>query len=74
MDDPVRGKFTSAIAGYVTASIVAGFGMADGGPFNPRGFMIYLFGLFVVGFFGVRRGMKLREQAANDTDLEQTFG
>ena len=72
MDDPVKGKALSVLAGYLTASILYGFGAANGGPFNPSGFGFYLLGAAVVGFFFIRRGMALRdEQGVTEADVFQ---
>jgi hypothetical protein len=71
MDDPVKGKAVSVIGAYVLAVALYGFGAADGGPWNPAGFVIYLPGLLIVGFFAIRRGTKIRDEA--DPHLKETF-
>lgn len=72
-DDPLTGKLSSAVAGYLLASVIATFGMADGRPLNwgPT-FIIYFPGLLIVGAFAYRRGKKLRSQAGGD-EVAQTF-
>lgn len=73
LDDPLLGKTASVVAAYLTASVLYGFGSANGGPFNPAGFGSYLFGAVIVGLFAVWRGMKLRDQIANRESAEDTF-
>lgn len=71
-DDPLKGKAISVLAGYLTASVAYGFGSANGGPFNPSGFVVYLLGAAVIGFFFIRRGMALRdEQSMSEADVFQ---
>ena len=66
MDDPVKGKLASVIAAYLTVTAIYGLGT---GAFNP----IYLVGAAVVGFFAVRRGIRLRDQPGALDDIEETF-
>jgi len=73
MDDPVKGKLASVIAGYLTAATIAGLALAGDGPFRFGGFLTYLFGAAVVGFFGVRRGLRLRDRLDREGVLEETF-
>jgi len=63
MDDPVAGKLSSVGAGWLTASAIAGFGMADGGPYRWFAFVLYAVPAILIGAFAHRSGMKLREQA-----------
>ena len=63
-DDPMKGKLTSVVAAYLTASILYGFGAANGGPFVLDGFIIYLLGAMVISVYAWRRASKLREQAS----------
>ncbi|WEK47668.1 MAG: hypothetical protein P0Y56_05080 [Candidatus Andeanibacterium colombiense] len=73
MDDPVRGKLLSVMAAYLTASVVYGFASARGGPFNPAGFIAYALGAVVVGFFAVRRGVRLKDEMGSEDEVTQTF-
>lgn len=73
VDDPVSGKTASVVAAYLTASMLYGLTSANNGSFNPNGFVTYLFGAAVVGFFAIRRGMKLRDDMANSEPIEDTF-
>jgi hypothetical protein len=64
LDDPVKGNVASVIAGWLTAGTIAGFGMANGGPFAWYAFLIYLVPALVVGTYAVSRGKKTREKIA----------
>lgn len=74
IDDPVKGKFGAVIAAYLTASLLYGLLGANGRAFNPSGFGFYLFGAAIVGFFAVKRGMRLRDEPGRDEQIEETFG
>lgn len=63
-DDPVRGKLSSVAAAWLTCSTIAGFGMADGGPYAWGAFLLYLPPAAVLGLIAYRRALKLREEAA----------
>lgn len=63
MDDPVKGKVWSVVAGWVTAGAIAGFGMANGGPYRWFAFVIYAFPAILLGALAWRRGVKLRDAA-----------
>ena len=73
MDDPIKGGFTSIAIAYVLASILYGFGSANGGAWLPYGFMIYMPGAAAVAL--IRMAMrKTREPQPSETDdLEETF-
>lgn len=71
-DDPVAGKLWSVATGWLAASTLAGFGMADGGPFAVTAYLLYLPPALVVGFWFYRRGLKLREMIDEDA-RQQTF-
>lgn len=62
MDDPVKGKLASVFAGWLTASAIAGFGMADGGPYRWFAFVLYGVPAILIAVLAHRSGMKLREQ------------
>jgi len=62
MDDPVNGKLGAVVAAYFTASFIAGFGMADGGPFAWYAFALYLIPALIVGALAYQRGSKLRAE------------
>ena len=64
MDDPVKGKVGSVIAGWLTAGAIGGFGMADGGPYQWFAFTIYAIPAILVGFYAHWRGVKLRDADA----------
>ena len=63
-DDPVVGKLSSVAAGWLAVSTVAGFGMADGGPFAALAYLIYLPPAVAVAIWFYRRGLALRELMA----------
>jgi hypothetical protein len=72
-DDPVTGKLSAVGAAWLSAGTLAGFGMANGGPFLWFAFLVYLIPALLVGFLFHRRGLQLREEAADDTDYAETF-
>lgn len=67
MDDPMRGKISSAIAAYLTSSILYGFGAANGGPYVLDGFLIYLLGGMAVFAYAWSKANKLK-QKPDDVD------
>lgn len=69
-DDPVRGKIIAVASAYVLAIIIYGFGSANGGPWRPDGVVVYLLGAVVVGFFAIRRGIKIRDEAARGHEAD----
>jgi hypothetical protein len=68
MDDPVKGKLASVLAGYVTASLLSMFAGA-----GWQAFLYYVMGAVIVGTFAYSRGVKLREQPEADPVLTETF-
>lgn len=71
-DDPLKGKMGSTIAAYISAVTISGFGIANGGPWSPVGFITYLPGLLVVGAYSWNRGSKLRN-AMLEAERHETF-
>lgn len=72
MNDPLKGKMAAVVTGYALAVLIAGYGMANGGP--PRfayASGVYFIGLLLVGFFNYRKGLKLREEQPDE--LAETF-
>ena len=65
MDDAIKGGFVSVAIGYALAAILYGFGEANGGPWIPNGFLLYMPGAVVVAL--VRMIMRKRriEEAAD---------
>lgn len=61
LDDPVAGKLWSVTVGWLMASTLAGFGMADGGPYYWFAFVVYALPAIPVGLYFHRRGVALRE-------------
>jgi hypothetical protein len=61
-DDPIKGKLASVAAAYLSAALVYGFGSANGGPWSPTGFLIYLPGALIVFVYAWRRATRLTEQ------------
>ncbi len=72
-DDPMKGKMASVIAAYLSASILYGFGSANGGPFNQGGFLVYSLGAFVVAIIAYRRANKIREGTVDGADIGEAF-
>ena len=66
LDDPVTGKLASVGAAWLLVGTISGFGKADGGPWDPTGFIDYLIPAVILGGVGVYRGLKLREQTQLD--------
>ncbi|WP_395327394.1 hypothetical protein WBP06_10950 [Novosphingobium sp. BL-8H] len=71
LDDPVKGKIGSSIAGYLSTCISYGFTDPDGSSFAASGFLIYLLPGILVGLYEYRRGLRLRDRMTN---VEETFG
>lgn len=75
-NDPLKGKIGSVLAAYLTAGTIAGFGMADGGPYAWHAFSndAYWIPALIIGVFAIFRGLKLRAEAANgNEDLTEAF-
>lgn len=72
-DNPITGKVSSVVAAWLTGSTLAGFGMADGGPFAWSAFLTYLIPAIPVGFLFYRRGVKIRDVGEGADELEKTF-
>lgn len=68
-DDPVKGKVGAVLFTYLFASVVAGFGMANGqAPVFGYTFLLYLPASVVLAFLAYRKGLELREmQPVDDT-------
>lgn len=73
MDDPVKGKVGAVIVAWLASGTLAGFGMADGGPFKTMAYLLYLPSAIVVGIFFYRRGLALRADDAEAAEMERTF-
>ncbi|SNT15972.1 hypothetical protein SAMN06295912_15019 [Sphingomonas laterariae] len=76
MDDPLKGKMLSVLAAWLTIGGVAGFGLANGGPYYWPAFGVYAIPAVIVGTFAYWRGSKLREeieQAPVSEDVIDTF-
>lgn len=63
-DDPLKGKIVSVAGAWLIAGTIAGFGMADGGPFRWIAYPNYLPAALLLGAIGWRRGMQLRHDIA----------
>lgn len=61
-DDPIKGKLSSVLAGWLTAGIIGGFGYADDGQYAWWAFAFYLFPAILVGVWFYHKGKKLREE------------
>lgn len=72
LDDPLTGKLASVGAGWLTSSVLAGFGMADGGTYYWPAFLAYLPAAAILAIFAYRRGQRLRGEQAPD-GLAETF-
>jgi Ca2+/Na+ antiporter len=55
--DPVKRNVASVAAGWVTASTLAGFGMADGGPYAWHAWGVYLVPAVIVGALAAYGGL-----------------
>jgi hypothetical protein len=60
IDDPLIARMISIVPAWLVAGTLAGFGMADGGPFNYMAYVTYLIGAVIYAPFGYRRGLTLR--------------
>lgn len=60
LDNPLTGKLAAVGAAWLTAGSLAGFGMADGGPFYWAAYLIYLPSAAVVVLFAFFRRNHLR--------------
>lgn len=72
--DPVKNKFSAAIAAYLTGATFAGLGNADGGSFDWSAYLQYLIPALIVGGLAVRRAIKLRSNMNTDAAIERAFG
>ena len=72
LDDPLKGKLAAVGAGWLTSSVLAGFGMADGGSYYWPAFLAYLPAAAIMAFFAYNRGQRLREQQVPN-GLSETF-
>lgn len=54
--DPGTAGVVSAVAAYMVAVVLSGFGNANGGPWQPSGIIMYLPGALLVGFLFWRKG------------------
>ncbi len=61
-DDPYAGKMLSVSVALVLAGILAGFGMADGGPFRYGAIMQYVPGAILVGIVFWKDASKIAER------------
>lgn len=73
MDDPVGGKLGSTIAAYFTAGLLYGVPRTIAGPFEFTGFLLYLPSALIIGYFAVRRGVKIGDQQSAGDELHDTF-
>lgn len=69
-NDPLKGKLSSVLAAYLTASTIYGFASANGGRFVADGFFIYLLGAFVVSIYAWRRAEKLKDASGDEAVFE----
>lgn len=72
-DDPVKGKATSVAIVYLLGALSFDYRAGLSGREELSGFAYYLPAALIVGFFAVRRGIKLREQAANRDPAAEAF-
>jgi hypothetical protein len=72
-DDPVKGKATSVVAIYVLGALSFDYRAGLSGREELSGFAYYLPAALIVGFFAVRRGLKLRAQAEQREPLAEAF-
>jgi hypothetical protein len=64
MSDPLKRKLGSVVAAWLTGSAIAGFGMADGGPYAWWAFGLYLVPAIIVGLVAYARAIKVRQEEA----------
>ena len=69
--DPLVGKIGSVVAGWLMASSLAGWGMADGGGYRWDAFLTYGLGAIILLPLAAWGGYKLRR--AQHDDLKETF-
>jgi len=67
-DDPLKGKMSSVGAAWLTGGFLAGWGMADGGPYYWPAFLLYFPSALVIAFFAYRKGHRLRESQPTNVD------
>ena len=72
--DPVKSKMASVVVAYLSASSLAGFGMADGVLFYWGAFLLYLLPALAVGAFEYKSANARRKELAKDAKIEDTFG
>ena len=60
--NPVKSNMSAVVATYFLASILYGFGSADGGPYVWTGFLNYLLPSLIVGCFAYRKARALIER------------
>lgn len=70
MDDPVKGKTASLMAAFVTANVLT---LLLWGSFSTLGVIGDVIGAAVVGFFGIRRGIILRDRQSESEAAAETF-
>lgn len=63
-DDPLAGKLLSVLSGWLTVGTLAGWGLAEGGPYYWGAFVDSSVPALPVALFAYWRGMKLRAAAA----------
>ncbi len=64
--DPVQRNVAAVAAAWVTASTLAGFGMADGGPYAWHAWGVYLVPAVIVGALAAYGGLKERTRAVDE--------
>jgi hypothetical protein len=72
-NDPIKGKVTSVAAIYLLGALSFDYRAGQSGREELSGFIYYLPAALIVGFFAVRRGLKLREQAGQNNSLTEAF-
>jgi hypothetical protein len=65
-DDPIKGKLTSVLVAYLLGSIGAGYGQANGGPYEWGAFFDYAIPAVIVGCFAYVSGKRLKEKMGAD--------
>lgn len=66
-DDPVKGKLTSVLVAFLLASIGAGYGQANGGPYQWGAFADYVTPALIIGCFAYYSGRRLKEKIEADS-------
>lgn len=70
VNSTARGNLLSAVAAYLSAATISGFGEADGGPFVWSAFLFSFPAALVVGIFAYRNGIRLRDQSEGVAPFE----